>query len=41
MIDLHQSLTLNHILSLNKRKIHDKVDPDNESNKFPRNLIRI
>jgi len=38
MIDLHQSLTLNHILSLNKRKIHDKVDPDNESNKIPQKL---
>lgn len=38
MIDLHQSLTLNHVLSANKRKIYDKVDPENESNKIPQKL---
>lgn len=38
MIDLHQSLTLNHIFSSTERKIHDKVDPDNESNKIPQKL---
>lgn len=38
MIDLHQSLTLNHAFSASKRKIHDRVDPDNESNKIPQQL---
>jgi len=40
MIDLHQSLTLNHVFSGNTRKIHDKVDPDNESNKIPQKLSK-
>jgi len=40
MIDDHQSLTLNHVLSSQNRKIHDKVDPDNESNKIPQKLTK-
>ncbi len=40
MIDLHQSLTLNHVFSANNRKIHDKVDSDNESNKIPQKLTK-
>ncbi|MCD8194319.1 MAG: TonB-dependent receptor [Tannerellaceae bacterium] len=40
MIDNHQSITLNHVLSSINRKIHDKVDPENESNKIPQQLTK-
>jgi outer membrane receptor protein involved in Fe transport len=40
MINLHQSLTLNHVFTATNRKIHDKVDPDNESNKIPQKLSK-
>lgn len=40
MLDMHQSLTLNHVFTANNRKIHDKVDPDNESNKIPQKLSK-
>lgn len=38
MINLNQSLTINNIFTSTDRKIHDKVDPDNESNKIPQKL---
>lgn len=38
MLNMHQSLTLNHIFTSTERKIHDKVDPDNESNKIPQKI---
>lgn len=40
MLDTHQSITLNHVLSSMNRKIHDKIDPDNESNKIPQKLTK-
>lgn len=40
MINNYQSITLNHVLSSLKRKIHDDVDPDNESNKIPQKLTK-
>lgn len=40
MIDNHQSITLNHVFSSLNRKIHDKADPDNESNKIPQKLTK-
>jgi outer membrane receptor protein involved in Fe transport len=40
MIDTHQSITVNHVFSSGNRKIHDKVDPDNESNKIPQELTK-
>lgn len=40
MIDNLQSVTLNHVFSSLNRKIHDKVDPDNESNKIPQKLTK-
>lgn len=40
MVDTHQSLTLNHVFSSTNRKIHDKVDPENESNKIPQKLTK-
>ena len=38
MLNMNQSLTINHVLNATERKIHDKVDPDNESNKIPQKL---
>lgn len=38
MLNLHQSLTLNNVFTASNRKVHDKVDPDNESNKIPQKL---
>ncbi|WP_051697937.1 TonB-dependent receptor [Prevotella sp. 10(H)] len=40
MIDNHQSVTLNHVFSSLNRKIHDAVDPENESNKIPQKLTK-
>lgn len=40
MLDTHQSITLNHVFSSMNRKIHDKVDPENESNKIPQKLTK-
>ncbi|MDR2950350.1 MAG: TonB-dependent receptor [Prevotella sp.] len=40
MIDNHQSITLNHVFSSMKRKIHDKADPENESNMIPQKLTK-
>ncbi|MBF0576980.1 TonB-dependent receptor [Dysgonomonas sp. GY617] len=40
MLDTHQSITLNHVFSSINRKIHDKVDPENESNKIPQKLTK-
>jgi len=40
MINYHQSITLNHVYSNMNRKIHDKVDPGNESNKIPQQLTK-
>lgn len=40
VISSWQSITLNHVLSSTNRKIHDKVDPDNESNKIPQKLTK-
>jgi len=40
MINNYQSITLNHVFSSINRKIHDKVDPDNESNKIPQKLTK-
>lgn len=40
MINLHQSVTLNHVFNTTNRKIHDKVDPENESNKIPQKLSK-
>lgn len=40
MIDLHNSLTLNHVYSSLDRKLFDKRDPNNESNQFPQNLTK-
>lgn len=40
MLDLHHSITLNHVFTKTKRKIHDHVDPDNESNKIPQKLTK-
>ncbi len=38
MLDTHQSLTLNNVYSSMNRKIYDKKDPDNKSNKIPQEL---
>lgn len=40
MLDTHQSITLNHVFSSMNRKIYDKVDPENESNKIPQKLTK-
>lgn len=40
MVDNHQSITLNHVFSSLKRKIYDKVDPKNESNRIPQKLSK-
>ena len=40
MIDNHQSITLNHVFFSSKRKIHDKADPENESNMIPQKLTK-
>lgn len=40
MIDNHQSITLNHVFSSMKRRIHDKADPENESNMIPQKLTK-
>lgn len=40
VLNNHQSLTLNYVFSSMDRKIHDKVDPDNESNKIPQKLTK-
>lgn len=40
VIDSYNSINLNHVFSSMDRKIHDKVDPDNESNKIPQKLSK-
>ena len=40
VLNNHQSVTLNYVFSSMDRKIHDKVDPDNESNKIPQKLTK-
>ncbi len=40
MLDLHNSLTINHVYSSLDRKLFDKRDPNNESNQFPQNLTK-
>ncbi len=40
MIDNHQSLTLNNMLSAMKRRVNDKVRPDDPENLYPQELTK-
>lgn len=40
LLNLHQSITLNHLLTAHTRSYFDRVDPENESNKIPQKLAK-